>query len=331
MQLSFIIPLFNTQAYITKCISSLYEQSLDEKEFEIIVVNDGSTDQSAALIEQHFGHRPNLHLFTQANQGESVARNLGLEKASGDYILFVDADDFLFPNTLSPLLKKANDLQLDMLRFEFAYVDTSDSYTCDALLIKERSLCAEHILKGTQLYARAFYGTLNCWTILYSRQFLKQEGLQFHPQIQSGEDAEFVFRTLLHAQRTMYLPEIVYAYRKTVFSTLPNPKEKDIWDTITRISLLTPYSHNFQYSREFRAMCQRDISIFLFVLFNVLNDLHASKSFRKKAYKQLREVQIKPISLLMATQKRQLLFIYGLFGPKVAHCITKIYSQRKKF
>ncbi len=95
MDLSIIVPIYNVEKYVRPCMESLFRQGLDEECFEIIAVNDGSTDNSIKVIEDLVEKHHNISIINQSNQGLSVARNTGIAKSSGTYILFVDSDEFL--------------------------------------------------------------------------------------------------------------------------------------------------------------------------------------------------------------------------------------------
>lgn len=118
---SFIVPVYNTNKYLKKCLDSLIKQTF--KDFEIIVVNDGSTDKSLEIIEEYKNKYVNIKLINQNNQGLSVARNNGILKATGKYILFIDSDDYIEKDLLKMLDKNICDV--DVLRFQ-TYIEDED-------------------------------------------------------------------------------------------------------------------------------------------------------------------------------------------------------------
>lgn len=122
-ELSIIIPVYNVQKYLEDCLLSIYKQSLSLETFEVITVNDGSTDRSLDILRKYGKIYPNLIIVSQENKGQSAARNNGLAVASGKYIFFMDSDDFLCLDSLSSLLSKAVEHDLDVLRFDYRYVD----------------------------------------------------------------------------------------------------------------------------------------------------------------------------------------------------------------
>ncbi len=115
MKLSFILPAYNVEDYIDACLDSVTTQDIPTADYEIIVVNDGSTDSTPAHIQRYAERFPNIIIINQENRGQSAARNAGLEKARGEYVWFVDSDDTVCFNCLRFLLDACDRLQTDML------------------------------------------------------------------------------------------------------------------------------------------------------------------------------------------------------------------------
>lgn len=120
---SFIVPVYNTEKYLKKCLDSLINQTY--KDFEIIVVNDGSTDKSSNIISKYQKKYKNIIVIDKENEGLSMARNRGVQKSSGKYIIFVDSDDYVSNKLLEEVDKKIDDS--DILRFQIATED--EEYT----------------------------------------------------------------------------------------------------------------------------------------------------------------------------------------------------------
>ena len=120
-KLSIIIPVFNVERYVAKCLDSI----LVDNQFtgQVICVNDGSTDGSPAILAQYTKKYPNVEIITQENAGLSAARNAGIKAAKGEYIMFVDSDDYIEPNVLKGLLTQINFSNLDVLRYRLQYVN----------------------------------------------------------------------------------------------------------------------------------------------------------------------------------------------------------------
>ena len=102
--LSVIIPVYNAEKYIKTCLKSVFAQGLKDDDFEVILVNDGTPDDSFGVIEEMIQMHDNIIVINQVNQGVSIARNAGFAKATGEYVYFVDPDDILIDNSLSVLI-----------------------------------------------------------------------------------------------------------------------------------------------------------------------------------------------------------------------------------
>ena len=116
MKISIIVPVFNVEKYLDRCIQSLLSQGLDKQEFEVILVNDGSTDSSRSICEKYAGREGIFRIVDQENQGAGSARNTGIRYACGDYLCFVDADDDLKEGGLKRLIAFC-DNTADLIRF----------------------------------------------------------------------------------------------------------------------------------------------------------------------------------------------------------------------
>ena len=123
MLLSVIVPVYNVEKYLSKCVDSLLNQNLLPEEYEIILVDDGSTDRSGDICDEYAMHHSNVKAIHQQNGGLSVARNTGIQVAAGKYVQFVDSDDYLEPNVLKSLVEKMKLEDLDVLRFNYRNVN----------------------------------------------------------------------------------------------------------------------------------------------------------------------------------------------------------------
>ena len=162
MKLSYIVPVYNVEAYLDKCLRSLYNQSLELADFEVVIINDGSSDSSIEIIEKYRTLYQNITLIEQENQGLSVARNNGINHAKGDYILCVDSDDFLIQDSISNLLQKAIDLNLDVLRGEYRYCDDADNLLLLDDTKRHRYQYSYKIIDGDLLFQCIYCKVLFC-------------------------------------------------------------------------------------------------------------------------------------------------------------------------
>lgn len=202
MKFSIVVPVYNVEAYLDDCLTSLQLQ--DFADFEVVCVNDGSTDRSREILSEWAGKLPQMKVVDRVNGGLSAARNTGLAAAAGDYILFVDSDDWVEPTLLSRLAAEAGGE--DMLCFACR---KSDSGATDTLLPEQSdgwSYYNRHALEHREV------PFVCVWQRCYRREFLMDNNLRFREGI-LHEDNEFTPRACLKSKRVKVIPDVLYNYR----------------------------------------------------------------------------------------------------------------------
>ena len=211
MKLSIIIPVCNVEQYIGPCMESIYRQGLSDKDFEVIIVNDGSTDNSMKVVEDIRLHHHNIQIIHQDHAGPSVCRNEGMEMAKGEYVLFVDSDDLLMDNGLTVLLKKALDTSADMVVADFMRLNDDeitsvyDSQVTDSQVVDKTGL--DYYVEDYDPGVGSFI-----WRILYKRTFLNENHIRLEPGVYY-EDIPFLQECYLKAQRVIGVHLLYYIYR----------------------------------------------------------------------------------------------------------------------
>ena len=142
MKLSIIIPVYNTEKYIKQCIESV--TAIKDIETEIIVVNDGSTDSSKDILEEYTEKNDRIKVITQKNQGASAARNTGIKASTGDYIYFLDSDDWIDTVSFEKIIKELendykNGEKIDIYRKHFIFIGLSACWKINTVICKEFS------------------------------------------------------------------------------------------------------------------------------------------------------------------------------------------------
>lgn len=198
MFLSFIVPVFNTKEYLSQCLDSLLAQDISD--YEIICVNDGSTDGSSDILASYARSHPNLVVIHQPNSGVAAARNTGLASARGQYIWFVDSDDLIRENTLSMLARALEETDCDLLEIGgYQFVET---------------LSAEEQAMGAELPDNVPGPGSVVWRSLIRREFLLCRNLNFrHPELTHGEDGQFMYELSMENPKVAELDEPLYFYR----------------------------------------------------------------------------------------------------------------------
>lgn len=205
IDISVIIPVYNMQEYIGDCIDSVMKQSL--RTIEVICVDDGSTDDTRKVIQQKRCYYNNLIYYYQNNRGSGVARNLGMQNAEGEYIAFMDADDF-YPHedVLEKLLYAARANCVELCGGSACMC--SDSKINFGKMRSGMVFDEEKIILSKDY--NAFYGY---WRFIYKRDFLIEYGIRF-PNYMRNQDPPFFLRVLAFAQKFYALPMYTYCYRK---------------------------------------------------------------------------------------------------------------------
>jgi glycosyltransferase involved in cell wall biosynthesis len=209
MRLSIVVPVYNVEAWLAECLECLLDQDLDADEYEIILVNDGSTDSSGRIAEEYAEKYAHVALFNQEDKGVSVARNVGVSKAKGDFVYFIDSDDYLERKSLGKILAYAEKNGLDFCGFAFRQTPyRKASHTPDwACLEKE-----PEVLTGLQRIARHGYSHFP-WYYIFKKDLMERNGIFFDPEIQTSvEDGLFTTNLLIHAERAVVLPVALYYF-----------------------------------------------------------------------------------------------------------------------
>lgn len=207
MRFSIIIPAYNAEAYLQRCLDSIFSQEFDD--YEVIVINDGSTDRTAALLEEYASIHPNLQVLTQSNHGMSTARNRGIDKAKGEYILFVDSDDRLCPDALATLAPHLNGEDIICFGTQI-YNENSGIYTDNPIQPTTAMSGWDYFnlyrLKSTPVHFVCI------WQRVYRRGFLKENSLYFVDGLRRAEDDLFTTMAMLHAQSVKTIANPLYIY-----------------------------------------------------------------------------------------------------------------------
>lgn len=213
--ISIVIPVYNAEKYLEQCLNSIQNQTY--KNFEVILVNDGSMDHSESICMDFVKVDTRFKYFTKVNGGASSARNFGLDNVTGDYITFIDADDWVDENHLEVLMNNIKENNSDMAvssikkfdnvsNFEFRVYSNQEKY-----LLNYNKLNREEFLV---ILPKLIYAS-NSYKIAVSKLFKKElvTNIRFDESIIYGEDLEFFFKLYLNINSISYVDEVTYIYR----------------------------------------------------------------------------------------------------------------------
>lgn len=211
---SVIIPVYNSSLYVEKCISSIFSQKF--KNIEVIAVNDGSNDNSLAILYKLRTKYPSLKIIDKKNTGVSDTRNVGIKAATGNYILFVDSDDYIEDNMIEVMLKKANETKAEIIRCNANIFNARGEITHEDLTYFSNKLFST---KEIVIYKRFFTDTdaLNCYTPLLLIN--KKSIVNFDTSLVFIEDIDFYLRLFLNSNSIYFLDMNLYNYRYNINSS----------------------------------------------------------------------------------------------------------------
>lgn len=201
IDVSVIVPVYNSEEYIGTTLDSIINQ--DFKSFEVIVIDDGSTDNSLEIINQKLSESTiSYNVIHQENSGVSSARNRGIDVAKGNYLVFIDADDFVTENHLSELFNG----QTDFSMIQFIKKD-GDKLSSPHYFDAELMSCDEFIKKELNMEM-----PFNFWQLMYRASLVNDNGIRFNPDLVYGEDIDFALRTLVFGDEIAISNEATYYY-----------------------------------------------------------------------------------------------------------------------
>lgn len=260
MKLSIVVPVYNVEQYVRKCILSIINQDDDLfKTIELIIVNDGTKDRSVEQIKDLVDQYDNITLVNQENAGLSVARNNGLKMAQGDYVWFVDSDDWISSDAvkvLLPYLDNVNDL------VPFAYTQVTEA---------SETLCCKYFneaktFSGIETFRKkCVFGTM-AQRAAYRKEFLSKNNLVFKPGIYSQDD-ELCLRASYFAEKVTLVPQPIYYFLRTTGdkhkSIMNTASPKYGFDYITVTKSLTNFKHIYVKEPDMKKIFDYHISVLI--------------------------------------------------------------------
>ncbi len=220
---SVVVPAYNVEAYIDQCLSSIENQSYGA--LEIIVVDDGSIDNTLELVRAHAEVDGRIRVLAQQNQFAGVARNVGFEQSSGEYVLFLDADDFFAPDMVASLVARAEETRSDVVVCRSDYYDdaSGEERPIDFSLLH---VDANDVYSGEELCDVMFRFCVGWpWDKLYRSAFVREQGLRFQA-LRSTNDAFFVFMALMLSERISFVDMPLVKHRTNNATSLEHTRSK---------------------------------------------------------------------------------------------------------
>lgn len=229
--ISIIVPIYNTEIYLHICIDSILNQTY--RDFELLLINDGSTDKSGQICDEYAQNDKRIRVIHKSNTGVSDSRNCGLDIAKGKYVIFIDADDYWsLKTTLEQLINIAEANNLDIIRGEYKTINEKGEILFSRSISPDRLAKSRKIISSYEFLKYAINGEFFLWLCLFKREAINR--LRFKSKQIFLEDMRFLSTLITQNVHCMYLPELrFYAYRKNSKSasfTINSLKIKDAFD-----------------------------------------------------------------------------------------------------
>ena len=238
---SIIIPVYNVGPYLRECLESILRQSYTD--FEVLLVDDGSTDASGSICEDYAAKDTRIRVFHQDNQGVSSARNLALNHVQGRYVLFLDADDFWYVDTcLETLVNEALRTDADIVRGEYKTVDEQGNDLFARKINRRKMKQAYRPVSSVTFLKDVTQGEFFLWLSLIKTDKVSQ--IRFRKGQVFLEDMDFYTRLMLQPLKCVFVPCRFYAYRKYAQSASSSLSMKKFEDSFLIIGNLNAYATN---------------------------------------------------------------------------------------
>ena len=295
--ISVIVPVYNVEKYLNRCIDSILNQTF--KQTEIILIDDGSTDNSSIICDEYCDRYENIKVIHKKNNRVAAARNDGIKIATGKYIALVDSDDWIDPNMLEEMYNKAEEFHTDITMCDFRKVGVESEYTISQPIREgyyDRNMIESELFPCLIMFENIeFPPTISNWTCLFRREFLIENGLFYDKDIHYCEDSIFGSKAMYNANGFYYMKnKYFYNYFYNPNSTTSTCNMKK-WDSYLIINQrLKEYfkDSKFNFSRQIK------INMLYFTL-NFLGEIKNTdlvlEEKRKKCYEIFNDKHVKQI------------------------------------
>lgn len=285
-KVSIIVPVYNVELYIEDCLNSLLNQTYSN--YEIILINDGSTDNSIEICSKYSDKK--IKIFNQNNKGVSIARNVGISLATGQYIMFVDADDMVFENYIENLITSIEETNTDMVVCGYTKEKTELVNKKNSQEIKGEIINANTMLEN-MMANNLQEGYL--WNKIFKKSIINDNSLEFKEGVNVWEDLYFVIEYLSKSNKIFAINEKLYYYRTREGSAV-NRKETAT-DLVGKIKILELIMKNYNLiinSKNYYGIKRMYITVLLKYLLQIKKNKEFIKEKLSKVKKIKKDVKI---------------------------------------
>lgn len=323
MKISFILPAYKVEHYISKCLHSCINQDIPKEEYEIIVIDDGSPDNTKIIVEDYIQRYNNIRLITQTNKGVSAARNEGLKHAKGKYIWFIDPDDFIQDNCIRKILRVLENNELDILWIKWKRFDENGIVLPP--FKDERKSEDTRVMNGMDFLENVLKNCAFIWAFIIKKEFLLKNNLFFNDQIICTEDTEFISRVLVKAQRVKFMKENLYNYiwRNNNATNSQSLKKFN--------SLLSSLSSNLELSKKYpNCLYFKEVTTSLIIVIIRTISTPKYKDEREVFFTYIKQNRINKIYYNGIGIRKVMTIIYNI-SPRLCVLISTLLKNNKKY
>ena len=321
MRISVIVPVYNVANYLRYCLDSILNQ--DYHDFEVLLIDDGSTDSSSQICLEYEECDRRFRYYRKENGGLSSARNYGIREASGEWLVFIDSDDFWFSkDCLSNLSRLIQQHSVDIIRFEYSAVDEYGQFLY-AHSIDKKKLIAFREISSYEMFHHGVAGEFFVVLYLFRRSIIGE--LTFNEKITFQEDVDFLIRLFATREmRCLYLPNRFYGYRKRRYSITATSNIEQYRCSFSLCDDI--YNHSLQMTNDRLAQEYRFLSIIKY--YRTLSSLAENY----KCYCFLKELNLFPLYMrtVLRMCKSGSIGKFSIFiipPPLISVCFIKIKNH----
>lgn len=215
---SIIIPVYKVEKYLPHCVESILRQTYGD--WELLLIDDGSPDRSGQICDEYAAKDAKIRVFHKKNGGVSSARNVGLDNAKGEWVMFVDADDWIEPQCIETCMKAVEKEHLDLVQFNYRMVNDKG--------VNLPSKTKEIPAMESEKYIKQNSFNVCVWGALIARSIITANSIRFAEDINLAEDQLFIMTSMVNALRIAFIKDTLYNYLQIETSAVHNSKTKDI-------------------------------------------------------------------------------------------------------
>lgn len=323
MKFSIVVPCYKVEKYLPECVDSILNQTF--RDFELILVDDGSPDGVPAICDEYEKKDPHIHVIHQPNSGIACARNTGIAASKGEYVICIDSDDCLISNDVMAKLEEMTHRHADVIMFGYKKFFESDGSWGDDICANIGDANSVGEIVKTMLINGSYIAT--AWTKAIRRNLLVENNITFRPGMVSGEDVDWFLNVLCHTHKMESLPKACLAYRQRPDSISHSPKVQSLNDFIWILETWPRRINANVSDKELQDTMMKAMAYYLantMILYSSYsNDIARQFKARMKNLMHLFDYAVSSRALTMKK-------IYNIVGFDMSINLLKIMSKLKK-